>query len=189
MSLMGALNLKSDVSICKSLGRLLKIFDTWNEKVLRPVSVLTHGMTTLLLFLRVFILWLLLLKTSKVHSLFRTWFIRGSLTSLFPFPLMISMALSWRVYSKWNIIVTWFRPELSWYNELVTSAFKIWPFVSPSLSWPASGLVVIYKKSDIFRTELHNREMERTWCYGRKIIYHNENVHLTMMLSFGQGSK
>ena len=56
MSLLDALNLRSDVSVCKLLGRLLNTFAPWNEKVLRPVSVLTFGITTLLLLLRVFIL-------------------------------------------------------------------------------------------------------------------------------------
>ena len=44
MSLLDALN---DFSICKLLGRILKIFAPWNEKVLRPVSVLTFGITKL----------------------------------------------------------------------------------------------------------------------------------------------
>ena len=39
MSLLDALNFKSDVSICKLVGRMLNIFAPWNAKVLRPVSV------------------------------------------------------------------------------------------------------------------------------------------------------
>ena len=56
VSLLDAVNLKNDFSVCKLLGRLLEIFAPWNEKVLRPVSVLTFEMTTSLLFLRVFTL-------------------------------------------------------------------------------------------------------------------------------------
>ena len=50
MSLLVALNLKNDFSACKLLGRLLKTFAPWNEKVLQLFSVLTFGMITLLLF-------------------------------------------------------------------------------------------------------------------------------------------
>ena len=46
MSLLGALNLKSDFLVCKLLSRLLEISASWNEIVLRPVSLLTFGMTT-----------------------------------------------------------------------------------------------------------------------------------------------
>ena len=53
MSVLVALNLKNDFSVCMLLGRLLKIIAPWNEKVLRPVFVLIFGMITLLLFLRV----------------------------------------------------------------------------------------------------------------------------------------
>ena len=50
MSLQVALNRKNDFSVCKLLGRLLKIFAPWNEKVLRPVSVLTFGIITFVVF-------------------------------------------------------------------------------------------------------------------------------------------
>ena len=53
MSLVDVLNLNSDVSVCKLSGKLLKIFAPWNEKVFRPVSVLTLGTTTLVLFFQV----------------------------------------------------------------------------------------------------------------------------------------
>ena len=50
MSLLDALNLKNDFSVCNLLGRLLEIFAPWNENGFRPVSVLTSRMTKFLLF-------------------------------------------------------------------------------------------------------------------------------------------
>ena len=55
-SLLDDLNFKNDVSLCKLLGKLLKNFSPWKKKVLRPFSVLNFRMTTLLLLLRVLLI-------------------------------------------------------------------------------------------------------------------------------------
>ena len=54
--LLDALHFKSNISVCKYSGNLLKTFAPWIANVLRPVSVLTLGTTMFLFILRVFTL-------------------------------------------------------------------------------------------------------------------------------------